>query len=443
MMKRTIVSLLFLALGSYMAWGQSGILEKLQQIKEISDIKKMDIDSFDEYYEFWYEQPIDHSRPEGGKFKQRVLLGHKNKPQAPVIVELQGYNIWSPKAGELAQLLNGNQLTIEHRFFDRSVPQGGIPWEYLTIKQAATDQHEIIQAIRKNIYPEVKWVSTGISKGGQTTIFHRYFYPEDVDVSVPYVAPLNLKYVDPRLAKFLEKAGTSKVGFGKFLFGNDERNTCHWDIKDFQNLCFQKIDSLIPMVEEYAQEKNYTFETVGGIRRAVQLMILEYPFAFWQWGHKCSNIPLAEDGIEAIYTNLMEVSGPSFFEDKNIVQQQPFFYAALTEIGMYDYKVKPFKKYLPDKEDITFVFTMPKGIEQKPFNEQQMKDINRWLQTDAEKMLFIYGGMDPWGATAVDLKENSKCRKYVKADMDHTCRIKHFEEITRQDIIETLKSWLK
>lgn len=86
---------------------------------------------------------------------------------------------------------------------------------------------------------------------------------------------------------------------------------------------------------------------------------------------------------------------------------------------------------------------MPKGIEQKPFNEQQMKDINRWLQTDAEKMLFIYGGMDPWGATAVDLKENSKCRKYVKADMDHTCRIKHFEEITRQDIIETLKSWLK
>lgn len=100
-------------------------MEKLQQIKEISDIKKMDIDSFDEYYEFWYEQPIDHSRPEGGKFKQRVLLGHKNKPKAPVIVELQGYNIWSPKAGELAQLLNGNQLTIEHRFFRPECTSGG------------------------------------------------------------------------------------------------------------------------------------------------------------------------------------------------------------------------------------------------------------------------------------------------------------------------------
>ena len=45
----------------------------------------------------------------------------------------------------------------------------------------------------------------GISKGGQTTIFHRYFYPADVDISVPYVAPLNLEYVDPRLDKFLNR----------------------------------------------------------------------------------------------------------------------------------------------------------------------------------------------------------------------------------------------
>ena len=37
-MKRTIVSLLFLALGSYMAWGQSGILEDVYKRQAISDI---------------------------------------------------------------------------------------------------------------------------------------------------------------------------------------------------------------------------------------------------------------------------------------------------------------------------------------------------------------------------------------------------------------------
>lgn len=441
-MKKIIFFLcLFLTVGTAFGTG-NGIREKLQQIEGVSGIREMQIDSFDEYYEFWYEQPVDHANPSAGTFKQRVFLGHKS-PKAPVIVEIQGYNIWTPEAGELARLLDGNQLTIEHRFFDNSVPAGGIPWQYLTIKQAATDQHNIIQSVKQALYPEVKWISTGISKGGQTTIFHRYFYPEDVDISVPYVAPLNLEYVDPRLQKFLDKAGSPKGGFGQFLFGSSEMSDCHWSIRDFQTLCFEHIDTLENLVGEHAAENGYTFGMVGSIRRAVQLMILEYPFAFWQWGHHCSDIPESEDDIEVIYTHLMKVSDPSFFEDKHIVQQQPFFYAALTEIGMYDYKVKPFKKYLSDKEDITFAFTMPEGLELPPFNDKQMKAINRWLQTDAEKMLFIYGGMDPWGATGVDLKMNDKCKKYVKGDMHHGCRIKHFEDITRKDIIDTLKEWLK
>lgn len=442
-MKRLFFFLCFLLILTGAVWAESGIREKLQQIKGVSDIKEMKIDSFDEYYEFWYEQPIDHENPALGSFKQRVLLGHKKKQQAPVIVEIQGYNIWTPEAGELANLLDGNQLTIEHRFFNNSVPAGGVPWKYLTIKQAATDQHEVIQAIKKAIYPDSKWITTGISKGGQTTIFHRYFYPEDVDISVPYVAPLNLEYVDPRIQKFLDRAGSPKGGLGRYFFGSSEANDCNWSIHKFQELCFANIDALVPKVAEYAEDKGYTFEMAGGLKRVVQLMILEYPFAFWQWGHHCSNIPEDDDDIDVVYNNLMEVSDPSFFEDKHIVQQQPFFYAALTEIGMYDYKVKPFKKYLSDKEDITFTFTMPEGLELPPFNDKQMKAINHWLQTDAEKMLFIYGGLDPWGATAVDLKNNSKCKKYVKGDMHHGCRIKHFEEITRQDIIETLKSWLK
>ena len=72
-----------------------------------------------------------------------------------------------------------------------------------------------------------------------------------------------------------------------------------------------------------------------------------------------------------------------------------------------------------------------------------MQDINHWLQTKAENMLFIYGGIDPWSATAVDLKKNSKCVKYVKADMDHKCRIKSFENLTRDAILKTLKAWIK
>lgn len=65
----------------------------------------------------------------------------------------------------------------------------------------------------------------GISKGGQTTVYHRYFYPEDVEISVPYVAPLNLEKIDPRLEKFLSKLGGTPEnrklleGGGKILNG--------------------------------------------------------------------------------------------------------------------------------------------------------------------------------------------------------------------------------
>ena len=424
-------------------WAGDGIYEKLQQIPQISEIQKLDVKPFQEYYQFWFEQPVDHSDPAKGTFRQRVLLGHKQS-DAPVIVELEGYNIWSSEEGELANILKGNQLTIEHRFFDQSVPEGGIPWENLTIKQAADDQHEIIQAIRQKIYPASKWISTGISKGGQTTIFHRYFYPPDVDISVPYVAPLNLEYVDPRLDKFLNRLGTAKSGV-KALFNWEDLNTCHYTIRDFQTMCFEHLDTLLPMLEELAAEKKYTYRMVGGTKRALQLMILEYPFAFWQWGNNCADIPDQESADwEEIFEYLVKVSSPDFFEDKYIVRMQPFFYAALTEIGMYDYKIKPFKKFLPeDDKDIDFSFTMPEGVEKKPFNDKQMKAINEWLQTDAERILFVYGGSDPWYATGVDLKKNGKCRKYVRGDMSHACRIKDFDPVSKEDLLDTLNEWMQ
>lgn len=435
-----IVILLFLSGG---AWAEKSVLEKLQQIKEISDIKEMNVSPFTEYYEFWYEQPVDHENPSAGTFRQKVLLGHKRE-KAPVVVELQGYEIWTEEEGELAALLKGNQLTIEHRFFDGSVPEGGIPWEYLTIKQAAADQHEIIQTLKAKIYPQSKWVSTGISKGGQATIFHRYFYPEDVEVSVPYVAPLNLKYIDPRIERFLSKAGANKKEWGNLFFGNgDAQKDCFYSVRDFQLACFKRFADLMPLFEGYAAEEGYTYSRVGGLKKALELVILEFQFSFWQWGHECGNIPDEEDETEMVFEYLVKVSSPSFFDDAKIKKMEPFFYAALTEIGMYEYNIHPFRKYMEDKDNIAFDFAFPEGVSRKPFDGEQMEAINLWLQTDAEKILLIYGGRDPWSATAVDFKKNNKCSKYVRGDMGHQCRIGHFEEITKMDIVETLKDWLK
>ncbi|MDL2251500.1 peptidase [Odoribacter sp. OttesenSCG-928-J03] len=427
----------------YVCRAESELLLKLQQIKEISDIQRTDVDGFEEYYTFRYEQPVDHENPAGVTFKQRVALGHRSD-KAPIVVDLEGYTLKETFKGELVDLLKANQIRIEHRFFDQSVPESGIDWNYLTIRQAATDHHNIITSLKQKLYPSSKWISTGVSKGGQATIYHRYFYPEDVDVSVPYVAPLNLEQVDPRINKLLGKLGTNKVGLKDFIWGaGNNTEECFVRVRDFQKLCFENIGELVTRLESEAVKKEYAFLLAGGVKRAVELIILEYQFSYWQWGYDCMDIPIEFVDLDAIYRHLVMVSDPTFFEDKNIVKMYPFMYAAFTEIGIYTYNISPFKHYLKDKSDITFSFALPKNVELKPFNKEQMSKINIWLQTEAEQMLFIYGGLDPWSATAVELKNNYKCNKYVKSDKHHGCRIKDFEAITRQDILDTLKEWLK
>lgn len=99
----------------------------------------------------------------------------------------EGYKAFRRRVYEPTKLLNANQVTVEHRYYGSSVPYS-IDYRYLNMKQATADLHKIKQLF-SSIY-KGKWISTGRSKGGVTTIFYRFFYPNDVDVSIPYVAPI-------------------------------------------------------------------------------------------------------------------------------------------------------------------------------------------------------------------------------------------------------------
>jgi len=398
------------------------LLTQLNDLPNVSVEKIVGDTTFTGYYEMWFTQPIDHEKPEQGSFKQRVLLGHHDLSK-PMVVEIQGYNIWTPKAGELSKLIDANQLTIEHRYFKQSRPDS-LKWDKLTIKQAAADQHAVIQALKK-IYKN-KWISTGISKGGQTTIYHRFFYPNDVDVSVPYVAPMNLSREDKRIHQHLATVGS---------------NEAREKVKNFQIACFEKKDELLKLLEELATKKKWEFSM--GLEGALDLNILEYSFAFWQWGNTGLNdIPMSDASAENLFKHLTKTSPFSFFEAKDIITQQPFFYQALTEIGMYSYEVSPFSKYISYEKDLTFDFTLPEGAN-GTFNPESMIAVNQWLQADAEKMLFIYGEYDTWSATQVELKDNKKCQKYINPAGAHRTRIKSFPTEMQKEIVKTLENWLE
>ena len=134
-----------------------------------------------------FDQPADHGHPEGVHFQQRLTLLHRDVA-APMIIFNSGYDLDpNPSRSEPTRFVNGNQLSCEHRYFAASRPDP-TDWTLLDIEQAAADQHRVIQAF-KTIYGG-RWLSTGASKGGMTSIFHRRFYLYDVDGTVAYVAPI-------------------------------------------------------------------------------------------------------------------------------------------------------------------------------------------------------------------------------------------------------------
>lgn len=396
--------------------------EVLAHIPFVDSFKPITNDTlFAATYEVWFRMPIDHNDPNGPTFPLKGYYSHKDFDK-PMVVVIDGYAMYTSRAYELSHILGANQLTIEHRFFDQSRPKDSIPWSKLNIRQAAADEHQIIQAF-KPFYSK-KWVSTGISKSGQTTIFHRRFYPGDVDVSVPYVAPLNLSNEEPRVYSFLASVGTPE---------------CRAKIYQFQLDLFKNKKKILPLFKKLAAKEGWKFSM--GLDRAYDLSVLEYAFAFWQWGTPAESIPTKGSSPEMLFKHFADVNPFTFFEDAEVETSRPFFFQAMTEMGMYGYDVKPFKQYLKDTNSITFGFTMPKGYA-PAFRPESMRDIDRWVKDSGNYMLYIYGQNDAWSSTAVEPGNKTNAVKMVNPGGSHGTRIRNFPKPMQDSIYTVLGKWM-
>jgi hypothetical protein len=79
----------------------------------------------------------------------------------------------------------------------------------MSAKQQSDDRHAIVTAIKGSgiISKSSKWLSTGGSKGGETTAFYAYHYPNEMDAYVPFVAPFLLSTIDTRPFTYILEEG--------------------------------------------------------------------------------------------------------------------------------------------------------------------------------------------------------------------------------------------
>lgn len=385
-------------------------------------------DFFTETYKIMIRQPLDHSDTMKGFFLQRVFVADKGKQNAVLLIT-EGYGAnyaASPRyINELSPMLNSNQIFVEHRYFGESWPDS-VNWDHLTSKNAAGDHHSVVELFKK--YYSGKWINTGISKGGQTAVYHRAFFPEDVDVTVAHVAPLNFGVEDGRHEPFLRKVpGTA-----------EQRKK----IEEFQIEVLKNRDVLVPLLEDYSKEKNYTYRI--SMDEVLDYCVLEYPFALWQWGRLSDKIPGKNVGIDSLYNHLLVVSNPSYFAIGEMENIKSFFVQAARELGYYGYDSKPLKKFLSIKnaENYLAQIFLPQDLKIE-YDKTTAKQVKKFIKTTNSEILFIYGEYDPWSATAFEITEKSNLLKLVKPGGSHSTRINNLPPNQKKLAKEKLEEWLK
>lgn len=394
---------------------------------ELPDVQFKEIKSNEGYsqtFEIQIKQPIDHSEPSKGYFYQKAFLSHKGFNQ-PTVIVTEGYAREHNSIYEISTLLDANQIDVEHRYFGDSKPDS-LNYNYLNLKQVAADLHHINQLF-KNIYTK-KWISTGISKGGATTIFYRYFYPDDVDLSVPYVAPMNNAYEDERLYKFLRTTGSDE---------------CRKSIISYQRKLLENRDRILPLLNYYSQGAGaiYTYLTIN---EAFEYAVLEYSFSFWQSGINCSDIPYSNAPLNELLDHFITVSNITFFSDASIAKYGSHYFQAAEEMGYYGFETGNFKDLLvalplkpyphaaltPNKIPVVFDGTL-------------LTKVNKWLISNPYKFIYINGAMDTWSATAVPPTNNNNSIWFFMDGKHHyNARISNMDTMDLDKLVNTLENWL-
>ena len=420
--------LLFVLLSaSASSFAQTVLEQKISAISAIKEIRPLETSEFSEKYVTYFTQPLDHRHPEKGSFRQRVIVSHVGFDR-PTVIVTEGYGaayaLRSQYREELSKLLNANMIFVEYRYFLESTPEPK-DWQYLTAENSADDLHAITTAF-KNIYPG-KWIATGISKGGQTTLLYRTFYPDDVDISVPYVAPLCYGVEDGRHEPFLHKVSTP-----------ENRKI----IEDFQLEALKQKATLLPRFEKYCTEKNYSFR--APIEEIYDYSVLEYSFALWQWGTPISSIPATTASDDEIFSHLLAISEPGYFTADS--PNASFFVQAARELGYYGYDVQPFKQYLSiqSSEGYLHRLMLPEELKDMPFDKTLSKKITKFLKKQDPKMIFIYGQNDPWTAAGVTwLKNKKNIHVFIQPNGSHLARINTLHEAEKAKVMELINEWLK
>ena len=421
-----------------------------------------------EKYLVLVEQQIDWSDPEAGTFAQRVEIGIH--PGAEVnILETYGYpflegDLSADNQPELCEILNANHIKVEHRFGGESFPEGMNDystegWEYLTTDNESGDYHHIYEIMSQVL--EGQWVSYGRSRGGRACVDYARHYPGEMKGYIPYVGVNCNGLHDPRVMDYVNTV------IGDEAFGKEEAARRRKLMEDFQVECIRNREQLQNMMWDAMAAKGLTFPEWVTKERLLDFSLLEFQVEFWQDDGDFKKIEdalaLPENSTEeraakndALYTLFPRYGGdPSFYSHDYFGFS--YYAGALIEEGNYEIDFSYLREVLKkagledklaikpeDQEDLLTSFVL--NDNQKDafvFIPGHYEALDNFAKTTDLNIVFIGGDLDPWSAVYVDGGDNPNFRSYILSGKAHHTQIADFDQDTKAEIIETIKSWLQ
>ncbi|GGK37026.1 tripeptidyl aminopeptidase [Pilimelia terevasa] len=378
-------------------------------------------------FQLVYRQPVDHGDPSRGTFGQRATLLHRDVAR-PMVLHTTGYWLGGSKRSEPAQLIEGNQLSTEQRFFRDSTPAPA-DWSALTIAQAAADHHRFVTALRP-LY-QAKWLSTGASKGGMTSVYHRRFYPGDVDATVAYVAPNDVDNdEDSAYTRFFATVGDTD---------------CRARISALQReVLGSRRAALTARVAAAAAAAGQTFDrTVGTADGSLEVATVDALYAFWQYepAATCDKVPPATATDDEIYGWIDKVAGFAGYTDQGSAQFVPYYYQASAQLGYPTFDLPALAGLLRHPELAHPRAFVPRSIPLPAFDTAAMRDVDSWVRDQGERMMFVNGQFDPWSAEPFRVGAGRDSFVYEVRGGNHGATVGALSPADRAAAQATLRRW--
>ncbi|MCX4243483.1 alpha/beta hydrolase family protein [Paraliomyxa miuraensis] len=387
--------------------GDLDILEQLEAVPGMRVVEGESPDPDARFFELYYRVPNDHHDPGAGDFELRLTLLHRDRA-APMVVYTTGYhNYLYDREVELSRLVGGNQLVLEKRFTGESRPEAG--WSVLTAEQVAADGHRVVLALG-SIYP-APWLRSGASLGGEDALYHHYYHPEDFAGVVSYVSPFVLGLAD---ARFVEH------------FATVVPQPCQAQLQALQELMLgEQRAGLVAELEGRVEVDAVT--RIGGYDRALQTLVLELPWSVWQVydATRCDELPAADDptlGPTVLLDVLDEVVGVELVTDPFFEAYEGYAYQAYTQLGRPALPLAHLDG-LVDADYVDLETVIPPPGVPLPFDDGFMPAVHGWVAREAEDVVFVYGGLDPWAAGRIEAGGNDGVAMYFDPQGNHGTKL--------------------